>query len=368
MGDGPEISPTPPARRKDRQAALLEIVETSPDGILVVDRTGRIALYNRRFMEIWGVPEDIARSRSDERALDSVLDKLIDPEGFRARVRHLYEHPDEPSLEDIPLKDGRTLERHSAPLRDEKGAAYGRIWYFRDVTDRLEVQRALERRNVELEVFVAAASHDLRSPLHSIEAFGGLLAQEAGLDGRKRDMIARVRAAAWRAEQLIDGLLCYMNVDETSAAPEDVALDEVLRDLRQELAKWLTESGATIEAAPLPIVRAHRRLVRLLFLNLLANALKFRESGASPHIRVDALRRERFAVVSVRDQGIGFEPDQAQNILRPFHRLHPRDRYAGSGLGLALCVHIAERYGGRLEASGRPNEGAVFTVHLPLSA
>lgn len=360
------MPPTPAARRKDREAALREIVETSPDGILVVDRAGSMVLYNRRFTTMWDIPEEIARSRSDERALNSVLDKLADPAGFLARVRWLYEHPDESAVEDVLLKDGRVLERHTAPLRDEAGGRHGRIWYFRDVTERVKVQRELERRGAELSLFVAAASHDLRSPLRSIDAFGRLLVQDGGLAEPQKAIVARMRSAAERAEHLIDGLVDYIGVDQKHAPPEDVSLDAVLAEACAELADLVRRTGGTIEACPLPCVRAHRRLVRQLFANLLGNALKFHRPGVPPRVRVEGARLGRFAAVSFHDDGIGFEPAQAAEILRPFHRLHSRARYEGRGLGLALCSHIAERYGGRLEASGRPGAGATFTVLLPL--
>jgi PAS domain S-box-containing protein len=119
--------------------------ETSPDGILIVDDSGKIISFNHRFTEIWGIPQDVIDSRSDERALSFVLDKLSDPQEFLARVRYLYEHREEKSHEEIGLKDGKLFERYSAPMLGEKNHYFGRVWYFHDITERKRTEEERER-------------------------------------------------------------------------------------------------------------------------------------------------------------------------------------------------------------------------------
>ena len=132
------------------QKSLLECQsEASVDGVLVVSGEGKMISFNRRFVEMWGIPGDIVASRSDDAALASVFDKLVDPEGFLSRVRDLYAHPDEQSRDEIALKDGRTFDRFSAPVRSADGTHHGRVWFFRDISDRkrneLELQLSRER-------------------------------------------------------------------------------------------------------------------------------------------------------------------------------------------------------------------------------
>ncbi len=126
------------------QKTLLEAQsEATIDGILVVSGDGKIISVNRRFVAMWGIPEEVITTHSDQAALQAVQDKLLDPQEFLARVAHLYEHPDEESREEIPLKDGRTFDRYSAPIQSTDGAYYGRVWYFRDVSERKAAEEAL---------------------------------------------------------------------------------------------------------------------------------------------------------------------------------------------------------------------------------
>jgi PAS domain S-box-containing protein len=132
--------------------------ETSPDGILVVDEQGKILSFNRKFTEIWGIPQDVIDSRSDERALSFVIEKLSDPQEFLARVRYLYDNRDEKSIEEVLLKDSRVLKRYSAPMFGEDNRYYGRVWYFHDITDRKKAEQAIIRIAREWEATFNATS------------------------------------------------------------------------------------------------------------------------------------------------------------------------------------------------------------------
>jgi PAS domain S-box-containing protein len=133
-----------------RKSLLEAQTEASTDGILVVSPEGRILSFNRRFAELWELPGDVLATGSDEAAIASVRDKLVDPDAFLARIAYLYEHPDEESHDVLALVDGRVIERHSAPVKDEQGVLYGRVWFFRDTTERVRAEEELQRRVDEL--------------------------------------------------------------------------------------------------------------------------------------------------------------------------------------------------------------------------
>lgn len=356
-------------------AALLAAEqESSPDGILVVDADGRIVSRNKRFGKMWGIPAAVLASGSDERAIASVLAKLADPDAFVARVRHLYEHREETSVDELALRDGRVFERHSSPVVGEEGRYYGRIWHFRDITDRArrdneirEKTEALARSNAELEMYAYAASHDLSAPLRRIIGFGELLAQrvKGKLDAAELDYVARMQGSAAAALKLVTDMLTLSRIGREGLPVEDVDLGAVLDEARSELAAEIAAAGARIEAGPLPVLRAHPIPLHNLLLNLVSNAVKFRRPDHPPVVRVASRRDEGFVEITVADDGIGFDPLYAEKIFQPFLRLHASSEYEGSGIGLAICRRVALRYDGALTAESEPGRGSTFTLRLP---
>jgi signal transduction histidine kinase len=223
----------------------------------------------------------------------------------------------------------------------------------------------LRRSNAELEEFAFVAAHDLQEPLRKIIGFGQLLeSREAELGEEPADMIRRMVGATRRMQELIDDLLKYSRVGRAKSAPERVrardALDRALANLETAVA----DGAATVTAGDLPTVTADEGQLVQLFQNLVGNAIKFR--GEKPAVvRVEAERRGREWVFSVRDEGIGFEPRFSERIFVVFERLHSKAAYPGTGIGLALCKKIVERHGGRIWAESEPGKGSSFYFTLP---
>jgi signal transduction histidine kinase len=234
----------------------------------------------------------------------------------------------------------------------------------------LELRAAeLARSNAELEQFASIASHDLQEPLRKVRTFTQQLTvtDSERLSEKGRDYLHRANAAAERMQGLIEDLLKFSRVATHGRAFAPVDLGEVTRGVLQDLELHIARSGAVVRLGELPVLNADQLQMRQLMQNLISNALKFRREGIVPEVAIDATMFEDEMQITVRDNGIGFEPQYGQRIFRVFERLHGRGAYPGTGIGLALCRKIAERHGGRIIADGEPGVGSTFTVTLPIN-
>jgi two-component system, sensor histidine kinase and response regulator len=224
----------------------------------------------------------------------------------------------------------------------------------------------LRRSNEELQQFAYVASHDLQEPLRMVTSYVQLLAQryQGQLDSEAQEFIGYAVEGAQRMKALIDDLLAYsrVNIRERLVVPTDSGA--VLQQTLQNLHIQIAESGATVTADPLPTVSTDRMQLGLLWQNLLSNALKFR-GQEPPRVHVSARRQGNEWVFSVRDNGIGMEPRHTERIFQMFQRLHTRQEYPGTGIGLAICKKIVERHGGRIWVESEPGQGTTFSFTLP---
>ncbi len=240
---------------------------------------------------------------------------------------------------------------------------------LRDAHDQLDEQtRELARSNAELEQFAYVASHDLQEPLRKVASFCQLIEQryEQQLDDRGRQYIAFAVDGAKRMQQLINDLLAFSRVGRSAAEQPVVAGDDVLRQALASLSDPIGQSGAQIEAGPLPRVRGEPALLAAVFQNLIGNALKFHGEG-TPHVEISVERSGDEWVFACADDGIGIEPEYADRIFMIFQRLHAKDAYAGTGIGLAMCRKIVEYHGGRIWLdTAAPGDRTTFRFTLPV--
>jgi PAS domain S-box-containing protein len=233
--------------------------------------------------------------------------------------------------------------------------------------DQLEEKAAeLHRSNAELEQFAYVASHDLAEPLRSISGFSQFLLADYSdrLDDEGREYLGFITDGAGRMRALIDGLLLYSRVGREKPALEQVAIDGLVDDVLQGLHAAIDESGAIVSRGALPTVRADQRELARVFQNLIANAVKFTRPGESPAIRLEAEPHETGWSFSVTDNGIGIEPEFAERVFGLFKRLHQREDYPGTGIGLTIAKRIVERHGGSIWVESAAGGGSIFTFTL----
>ncbi|HXW44913.1 MAG TPA: ATP-binding protein [Streptosporangiaceae bacterium] len=225
----------------------------------------------------------------------------------------------------------------------------------------------LERSNAELEQFAYVASHDLQEPLRKVASFCQLLQRRyvGQLDARADQYIEYAVDGAKRMQVLIDDLLAFSRVGRLDREPALISCASAVSAARTNLAAEVRKSGAVIETADLPVVRAEFSLITSLFQNLIGNAIKFR-SQEPPRIVISAQRLEAFWLFTVADNGIGIEPEYADKIFVIFQRLHDRATYTGTGIGLAMCRKIVEYYGGKIWLETTASPGATFCFTLPI--
>ncbi len=237
-------------------------------------------------------------------------------------------------------------------------------------TNAILEQRAAElaRSNADLDQFASIASHDLQEPLRKVRTFTEqvVVLEADRLSDKGSNYLQRANAAAERMQKLIEDLLKFSRVATHGRPFVPVDLDTLTHLVLEDLEAQVEQSGAIVSVEPLPTISADELQMRQLMQNLISNALKFRREGVVPRVAIDSRVTGEQVELSVRDNGIGFEPQYGGRIFRVFERLHGRNEYSGTGIGLALCRKIAERHGGTVVAEGTPGEGATFTVRLPL--
>ncbi len=275
------------------------------------------------------------------------------------------------------------------PLHDRDGNIVGLIHLVKDVTrlgvlmqhaihrgnemsllhaELNERNKQLELANAELRNFAHVVSHDLREPLRTIRNHLGLLQRryKGKLDADADDFIEFAVNGAARMENLIKGLLKLARVSTNGRNFTVTDSAAVLHRVLSSLSVMISEHDAVVTHDPLPTVLADELQLEQLFLNLISNALKFQPEQSTPRVHISAEQAGAEWLFSVKDNGIGIAPSDAERIFGIFQQLNPRTRYAGTGIGLAICKKVVERHDGRIWVESQPGKGATFYFTLPV--
>ncbi|MGE5401126.1 MAG: PAS domain S-box protein [Ignavibacteriales bacterium] len=259
------------------------------------------------------------------------------------------------------------------PLLNEKGKIYQILGIMHDITKRKQAEEKLQRTitelkrsNEELEQFAYIASHDMQEPLRMIASYTQLLAKRYSdqLDSSALDFINYALEGAKRMQRLINDLLKYSRVTTRGKPFKSIDCEAILTDVLSDLKESILENKATITQDPLPMILADETQIAQLLQNLIGNAIKF-HGERDPEIHISCQRKDKSWVFSIRDNGIGMESEYFNRIFLIFQRLHTKEAYPGTGIGLAVCKKIVERHGGRIWVESTPGEGSIFYFTIP---
>ncbi len=356
--------------REEVEAALeryTDLYDFAPVGYFTLGRDGTIRQANFTGASLLGVE----RSRLVKRRFELLVAEDARPD-FDAFLKRVFQGSAKECCEIALHTDGDKplivrIEATACEDGQECRAA------MMDITERRGAEAALrglaaelDRSNSDLAQFAYIAGHDLQEPLHTITGFVELLRDryKGQLDEKADKYIAYTVDGAKRMQQLIAALLAYCRVGIKGKELVLTDAQEPLARAMENLRFSIEEGGAVITQDAMPTIMADVSQLAQLFQNLIGNALKFRGERL-PEIHIGAKRQDDHWLLSVRDNGIGIDPEQADRVFLVFQRLHGRDKYPGSGIGLAICKRIVERHGGRIWVESEVGSGSVFLFTIP---
>ncbi len=362
------------------KTAFLEAqVNSSLDGILVVNGEGKKILQNQRTAQLWNLPPEIASGTDDRKQLEFVMQKVKNPQAFVERAEYLYAHRDAVSRDEVELTDGTILDRYSSAVLGKDGTYYGRVWTFRDMTAQRQLEAEL-RHSQKMDgigQLAGGIAHDFNNMLAVIRGNAELLLMEVEpIKPEAADCINQVIAASERAATLTRQLLIFSRKQVLQSQP--LALNDLVKNLIKMLKRTIRED-IRLECAyadSLPSVQADPGMLEQVLLNLVVNARDAMPGGGEIRIETEmvtlgeAAARERpeakpgtFVCLRVSDTGTGIAPEHLPRIFDPFFTT--KEPGKGTGLGLATVYGIVKQHGGWVEVSSQVGRGTTLKVCLP---
>jgi PAS domain S-box-containing protein len=362
----------------EESVSLLEAtLESTADGILVVDNGGGIVQYNRKFAEMWKIPDDVMREMKDEYALSFVVGQLKDPEAFMEKVQKLYSSPEAVTSDLIEFADGRVFDRYSQPQKIG-GRTVGRVWSFRDITERKKAEKELIAAKEKAEesdrlktAFLHNVSHEIRTPMNAILGFSNLL-NDPDLSAEERHQFTDVICQSGnQLLSIINDIVDLASIEsgQMKVTAKQININTTLRSLAEQFSYREKPHRITLSLeTPLPqkeaeIITDATKLIQILS-NLINNAFKFTKKGK---IVFGYRGHEEFLEFFVKDTGIGIAPEHQTKIFDRFYQADSAvsRQYGGTGLGLSICKAYAELLGGKIWLESVPGEGTIFFFTVP---
>ena len=370
---------------KFRNLILSTQLEVSIDGILVVDVDGKIVSSNRRFAELWDIPLEIMDSKSDERFLQWVKEKLEDPEEFMGKVKYTYSNPNDKIRDEVVLKDSRTFDRYSAPMLDQDGKHFGRVWQFRDITERKRAEDEREKLEQQLRSaqkmeaigsLAGGVAHDFNNLISVILNYTEFAMESAQMGDQLKDDLLEVKTAAERAAVLTRQLLAFSR--KQVLQPVLLDLNKIAVGVEKMLRRILGEDIelVLVLAPDLGTTLADPGQIEQVFMNLVVNARDAMPRGGkitieTTNVEVDDehaargidLKIGHYVEVAVADTGCGMDEPTKARLYEPFFTT--KEKGKGTGLGLSTVYGIVKQSAGNIWVDSEPGVGTTFKIYLP---
>jgi PAS domain S-box-containing protein len=352
-------------------------LESTADGILVVSTSGKIIQYNQKFAEMWRIPEDVLESMEDENALRFVLNQLKYPDEFINKVKYLYSAPEAIISDLLEFKDGRFFDRYSQPQKIG-GKTVGRVWSFRDITERKKAEAELISAKEKAEesdklktAFLHNVSHEIRTPMNAILGFSTLL-NEPGVSEEDRHQFTEVIFQSGnQLLSIINDIVDLASIESglMKISIKKININATLRSLNEQFSYKEKPQKITLSLqTPLPqkdaeIMTDSTKLVQVLS-NLVNNSFKFTKKG---RINFGYSVKGDFLEFFVKDTGIGIASEHQSKIFDRFYQIDSAvsRQYSGTGLGLSICKAYVELLGGKIWLDSKPGEGTAFYFTIP---
>jgi PAS domain S-box-containing protein len=376
-------------RALEAQTLMLQsVLDSMAEGLVAADEQGKFLIWNRAAEKIVGHgPADLPTEEWSKHYGNYLPDGVtLFPTEQLPLVRAIHGETSttEIFLRNPKVAEGTWIEARGAPLKDQDGTVRGGVVAFRDITqrkadereirklnDELEervVQRTaqLEEANRELEAFTYSVSHDLRAPLRHMSGFTKILVEDFGpsLPADAQRYLQRIEQGALRMGLLVDELLNLTHVGRQSLAVQVTGLGSIVKDVQSLLGPEAEGRKVEWKIGDLPFVECDPTLVRLVFQNLIGNALKYSRPRSPAVIEIGQMEKDGQPVIFVRDNGVGFSMKYADKLFGVFQRLHRPEDFEGTGVGLATVQRIIQKHGGRVWTEAELDKGATFYFTL----
>ena len=363
-----------------RSNALLKAQqEAAPDGILVVDENRKIVSYNQHFCELWQIPEQLIESKKDGELLDYLFSQLQNAQEFRAKVEYLYQHSREISRDEILLQDGRIFDLYSAPVGSPQGDHYGKIWFFRDISDRKKAElelysakEAAETANRAKSEFLASMSHELRTPLNAILGFTQVMNRDPSLGNEQKQNLGIISRSGEHLLELINDILEMSKIEagRTTFNENSFDLYRLVDSLENMLRLKAEAKGLQLIFEQTPdvpqYIKTDEGKLRQVLINLIGNAIKFTSEGGVT-LRGKTID-DSHLLFEIEDTGPGIASDEVDKLFEAFGQTETgRNSQQGTGLGLPISQKFVQLMGGNIRVSSILGEGTMFAFDIKIS-